>query len=130
VLLVVASTVATVIVQPNIVANLRGRPWTAIFAIGTIAGIALSAVLARRGQRMRAFHASSLAIASLFACACVGVHPYGLIARIPERSVLAVDAAADFYALGVGLAWWVPGMTAVVAYSIFAHRRLLNGAAH
>jgi cytochrome d ubiquinol oxidase subunit II len=114
--LALAATIATFRVQPGVAAGLTTRPWTAALAIGAAAGL----IASRRG----AFLASSVSVACLFGCACIGVYPYGLVARVASRSVLAADAAADPYALGVGLAWWIPGMAAVVAYSIVAHRRL------
>lgn len=127
-LLCLLTSLATFSVQPNVLANLRARPWTGLFAIVGFGGLAASALFAQRSAHAHAFRASSAAIVGLFGCACVAVHPYGLLARIPSRSVLAAAAAADPYALGVGLAWWVPGMAVVIGYSVFAHRRL--GASH
>lgn len=129
VLLVAACSLATFHVQPNIVASLRAHPLEGLFPVAAAGALAWSELAARRERYARAFQASSVALVGLIACACAGVHPYGLVARVPSRSVLLADAAADAYALGVGLVWWVPGMTAVVAYSIFAHRRLLHRAA-
>jgi cytochrome d ubiquinol oxidase subunit II len=130
--LIALTTVLSFALQPNLGASLAARPWTAIFAIVAAAGLWLAmrppasdpAAQARRA--LRAFHGSSAALAGLFGCACAGIHPYGLLARIPSRSVLASDAAASPYALGVGLAWWVPGMLVVVGYSFFVQRRLLD----
>jgi len=127
-LLAVLATVATFAVQPNVARSLGGHPYGVVFGIVAFGGIAFSAIAARRARFARAFQASSAALVGLFACACLGIHPYGVIARIPSRSVLLQDAAAAPYSLGVGLAWWVPGMAAVVAYSIYAHRRLGRGA--
>ncbi len=127
-LLAVLATVATFAVQPNVARSLGSHPYGVIFGIVAFGGIAVSATAARRGRFARAFHASSAALVGLFACACLGVHPYGVIARIPSRSIPLEDAAAAPYSLGVGLAWWVPGMAVVVAYSIYAHRRLGRGA--
>jgi cytochrome d ubiquinol oxidase subunit II len=124
--LILVASVATFRIQPNILTSLTTRPWTGVFGLLAMVGMIVSEVSARQGKHSRAFHGSSAALVGLFGCACVGVHPYGLVARIPSRSVLATDAAADAYALGVGLAWWLPGMILVVAYSIFAHRRLLG----
>jgi cytochrome d ubiquinol oxidase subunit II len=129
--LALIASIATFQVQPHVLSGLSARPWTAVFALGAGAGLGLSGFFARTSTpraRERAFWASSVALAALFACACVGVHPYGLLARVASRSVLASEAAADPYALIVGLAWWLPGMGGVVAYSVFAHRRLLAGA--
>jgi cytochrome d ubiquinol oxidase subunit II len=119
--LAVASTVASFAVQPN--ARAFGAP-VLLSATLALAGLVLSVVWARRDSRARAFHGSSLALVGLMGCAFGAVHPYGLLARVPERSVLLVDGAAAPYALGVGLCWWLPGMALVVGYMLFAHRRL------
>ncbi|MBX3226412.1 MAG: cytochrome d ubiquinol oxidase subunit II [Labilithrix sp.] len=113
------ATFATFRIQPNVIAGLAARPWTAVFGLLAAGGTALSARLA--GEN--AYRASSATLIGLFGCACVGVYPYGLVARIASRSVLAADAAAEPYGLTIGLAWWLPGMALVVAYSTYAHRR-------
>lgn len=97
-----------------------------MFAGVALLGVVGSWLLARRGSFENAFRASSVGLVGFFAAACIGVHPYGLVARVAERSVLLKDAAADGGSLAAGLAWWLPAMTGVVAYSIFAHRRLLR----
>ncbi len=128
--LVVSATAATFHVQPNALHAIATRPWTAIFGVAGVVAFVDSALSARRGHLTRAFYASSVVLAGLFACACVAVYPYGLLARSPAQSILASDVAADPYALGVGLAWWLPGMTAVALYSVFAHRRLVRATHH
>jgi cytochrome d ubiquinol oxidase subunit II len=120
--LVLLASIATFRVQPNVGAGLAARPWTAALALGAAAGLLVS----RASDRKLAFRASSAAVASLFGCACIGVYPYGLVARVASLSVLAADAAADPHALGVGLAWWIPGMSLVITYSIAVQRRLLR----
>jgi cytochrome d ubiquinol oxidase subunit II len=121
-----ATTVATFFVQPNAVANVHARAWVTIFPAVAVGAMALSAHYGRTNRPRRAFRASSATLVGLFGSACASVHPYGLLARDPSRSVLATEAAASPYALGVGLAWWLPGMAIVIAYSILAHRRLLH----
>jgi cytochrome bd-type quinol oxidase subunit 2 len=80
----------------------------------------------RRGASGSAFGASCALVAGLFGCAAAGIHPYGLIARDPSRSVLAKSLAADPYAMKIALIWWLPGMTSVIAYFVFVHRRLAS----
>jgi cytochrome d ubiquinol oxidase subunit II len=127
-LLAIAASVSTFAVQPNVLASLGARPWMGVFGLVAIAGTVVSALPS--SSRDNAFRGSSAALAGLFGCACVGLHPYGLLARVPSRSVLAADAAAGSYALGAGLVWWIPGMALVIAYSVFAHRRLLRPDRH
>ncbi len=116
--LALVATGATFRVQPRSVAS-----WTTALAAVAALGWVGSALAARAGRHHRAFQASAAALVGLFGCACAGVYPHGLVARVASRSILLADAAAEPYALGVGLAWWLPGMAAVVAYSAYAHRR-------
>lgn len=116
------ATFATFRIQPNVPAGLTARPWMAIFGVLAVVGT----VFTTRGTDENRFRGSSATLVGLFACACVGVYPYGLVARIAGRSVLAADAAADGYGLGMGLCWWLPGMALVVGYSTYAHRRFFG----
>ena len=125
--LALATTIATFQAQPNVLVNLRARPYEGLLGAAALLGMVSSVVFAQRGRFERAFQGSALALVGLFGSACAAVHPFGLVARIPSRSVVLADAAAAPYALGVGLAWWLPGMAAVIAYSVFAHRRLASG---
>jgi cytochrome d ubiquinol oxidase subunit II len=77
VILPAVATLATFRIQSNVATGLHDRPWTAIFGIVAAAGLAVSAL--KKGEA--AFRASSTALVGLFACACVGVYPYGLLAR-------------------------------------------------
>jgi cytochrome d ubiquinol oxidase subunit II len=129
VVLPLVATAATFLVQGNAMANLRVRPWISVFGVLAAAGTVVSALPSDRADKAnkeRAFRGSCAALAGLFGCACVGVYPFGLLARVPERSVLAEDAAAGPHGLSAGLAWWLPGMALVVVYSAYAHRRLLR----
>jgi cytochrome d ubiquinol oxidase subunit II len=123
IILPAVATFATFRIQPNVSASLTARPWIGIFELFAVAGTIVSA---RAKDEENRFRASSVLLVSLFACACVGVYPYGLLARDPASSILARDAAAEDYGLGVGLAWWLPGMILVIAYSTYAHRRFFG----
>jgi cytochrome bd-type quinol oxidase subunit 2 len=122
--LAVLASVVTFEVQPHIVPELTAHPWTVIFPLTAGAGAIGSRVFSRRGEAARAFGASCALVAGLFGCAAAGIHPYGLIARDPSRSMLAETLAADPYAMKVALMWWLPGMALVIAYFVFVHRRL------
>jgi cytochrome d ubiquinol oxidase subunit II len=118
------ASLATFHVQPHVMPELLAHPWTAVFPVTAAFGAAGAHVFRRRAQPARAFGASCAFLAGLFGCACAGIHPYGLIARNPARSVLAQSMAADRYAMEVALMWWLPGMALVTAYFIVVHRRL------
>lgn len=118
---------ATFVVQPNVLVQLRAHAWLAAFPIVAAAGAVASRVMLRRGRRGAAFAGSCALLAGLFACACAGIHPYGLLARDPSRSMLASSMAADAYAMKVALLWWVPGMMLVLGYFALVHRALARG---
>lgn len=122
--LAVLASLVTFKVQPHIVPELTAHPWTIVFPIAAVAGAVGARLFAKRGEDARAFGASCALVAGLFGCAVAGIHPYGLIARDPARSMLAESLAADPYAMKVALMWWLPGMGLVVAYFVFVHRRL------
>ena len=124
--LVLVASIATFAIQPNVAATLRVRPYFAVAGVVAAAGLATSVWAGRQRRSELAFRSSSAAVAGLFAAACVAVYPYGVLARVPERSILAADGAASAYGLGVALVWWIPGMTLVLAYTLFAHRRWLR----
>ena len=57
--------------------------------------------------------------------AAFGVYPLLLPASTGPALSLTIDkAAAGSYGLHIGLAWWIPGMFLVAAYTIFTYRRL------
>jgi cytochrome d ubiquinol oxidase subunit II len=114
-LLAVVTTVATFRVRPDLGFG-SGR--------GAFAAVALAGLVLSWWPRF-GFRASSAALVGLFGEACASVHPFGLVARVASRSIRAADVAAEPHALQVGLVWWLPGMAAVIAYSIVAHRKLL-----
>jgi cytochrome bd ubiquinol oxidase subunit II len=52
------------------------------------------------------------------------VFPYVLPASTdPALGLTLGHAAAEPYALQVGLAWWIPGMVLVAAYFFFVYRQ-------
>jgi cytochrome bd-type quinol oxidase subunit 2 len=101
------------------------RPYFAVAGLAAMGGLGLSLWAGFLRRSKLAFRSSCVAVAGLFACACVAVYPYGVIARVPSLSILAADGAASTYGLSVALGWWLPGMSLVVAYTFFAHRRWL-----
>ena len=56
--------------------------------------------------------------------AAFGVYPLLLPAGTdPALSLTINNAAAGSYGLGIGLAWWLPGMLLASGYAIFTYRR-------
>jgi cytochrome d ubiquinol oxidase subunit II len=124
IVLLAVVTVATLAVQPLVLASLRGRPWGAAFPAMSLAALAFAARSLFAKKLERAFWGSSAFVAALFASAAFGVYPYVLPARVASRG-LTVDAAkTSSYALTTGLGWWLPGMAIAVGYFVFTYRKL------
>jgi len=129
-------TWATIEVQPQVSAQLVGRPWGFAFPALAVAGFLGIRRFARRGRPARAFLASCLLLAGLVASAAFGIYPYLLPSNGGAGPGLSVhDTAAPRYGLGVGLAWWSVGMALVAVYFAVLYRRFggkvrLEDAAH
>lgn len=118
-------TLFTLGIQPLVFRNLAERPWGSVFPAAAVAGLLLARALSRRRSDLGAFLASSAYLAGMMASAAFGVYPYVLPAvGEPERGLSAAAAAAGAYGLGVGLAWWIPGMLLVTLYFWIVYRRL------
>ena len=55
--------------------------------------------------------------------AVFGIYPYVLPSNTdPKLGLTIASAQTAPYGLSVALAWWIPGMILVVAYSVFIYR--------
>jgi cytochrome d ubiquinol oxidase subunit II len=120
---VVAITTASFRVQPHIANSFVDRPWGYIFAALALIGLIGMLVLSRRQEDLKAFLASSLFIAAMLASAAFGVYPWLLPSNgDPALSLDIHKAASPPYALGIGLAWFIPGMLLVAGYFFYTYR--------
>jgi cytochrome bd ubiquinol oxidase subunit II len=68
--------------------------------------------------------ASASFLGAMLVTVAFSVFPYVLPASTdPALGLTLRHAAAEPYALQVGLAWWIPGMVLVAAYFFFVYRR-------
>ncbi len=113
-------TVATMIVQPQVLANLSAHPWGYVFPALALAGL----VGSRLGGEAKPFLASCAYIVGMLTSAAFGVFPYVLPANTdPALGLTVWNSATTHYGLAVGLAWWIPGMALVAGYTVFVHRQ-------
>lgn len=96
-------------------------------------GLALSAAGAHLAARvlaspLRAFLASSAALALGLAALAAALHPHGIPGPVGMDGLALEAHAASADALRVGLWWWLPGMAAVVLAFGWTYRRVLAGA--
>ena len=122
-LLTAAATIATLQVQPLVLYNLTTHVWGWVFPDLALAGLIAMLVFLLRGDDLRAFLSSCAFIAGMLTSAVFGIYPYVLPSNTdPKLGLTIASAQTAPYGLSVALAWWIPGMILVVAYSVFIYR--------
>ena len=117
-------TVASVMLQPNIMAEFRAHPWGVVFPLLALAGLAGMAIFGGRRRDLAGFLSSSVYLVGMLTSAAFGVFPYVLPSNVsPSDGLTVSSAAAAEYGLHIGLAWWIPGMLLALGYSVFVYRR-------
>jgi cytochrome d ubiquinol oxidase subunit II len=117
-------TAATFRVQPHVPARLREHPWGCVFPLLALGGLALLRLARGRAADRNAFLASCAYLAGMLSSAAFGLYPYVLPSNTdPALGLTVHNAAAPAYGLGVGLAWWIPGMALAAGYSVFVYHR-------
>src|SRR5205823_1600145 len=79
-------------------------------------------VLGARGHDGRALVASGVYLAAMLASSAFAIYPDVLPATDPANSLTVTNAAAPFYGLVVGLAWWCLGMLLAAVYFVLIYR--------
>jgi len=118
-------TAATFAVQPQAPASLSARPWSVVFPLLSVGGIALIWMkLRREGGELAAFLGSCLFIGGLLTSAANSVYPYVLPARPDAALSLTIsNASTSHYGQAVALWWWLPALALTTAYFVFLFRR-------
>jgi cytochrome d ubiquinol oxidase subunit II len=116
---VVAITLASFQVQPNIRQSFAARPWGYVLPLLALAGLAGVKLLRGRG----AFLASCLFITGMLTSAAFGVYPYVLPSSgDPALGLTVTNSAAAPYGLATGLVWFIPGMLLATGYFVYTYR--------
>ncbi len=119
-LLTAIVTWATFRVQPLVPFSFAARPWGYVFPAIAILGLSLA--LAK--QERRAFAGSCVFLLAMMASVAFGIYPNVLPAVGNGGPNLTIyNTATGRYGLGVGLAWWLPGMALAMGYAVFMYRR-------
>jgi cytochrome d ubiquinol oxidase subunit II len=122
--LTIVVTIATFTIQPHVPRRLGDQAWGYLFPAIALGGLLATRWLGSRGADFSAFLASSGYLTGMLASVAFGLYPYVLPSSIdPSLSLTVHNSAAPAYGLRVGLAWWVPGMLLVTAYTAFVYRR-------
>ncbi len=123
--LVVVTTAATFVVQPLASSAIAARPYLLVFPLAAAGLLGLAVFELGRGRAERAFSASSGFLAAMLASAASTLYPFVLPSAGAASAGLTVEnASTTDYALGVGLAWWIPGTLLASAYFVRNYRKL------
>jgi cytochrome d ubiquinol oxidase subunit II len=122
-MLTVALTAASFAIQPHLAERFGAAPWGLVFPAISVTGL-LGIRWARAADaELRAFLFSCAYLLGMLTSAAFGMYPYLLPASTDERLSLTIhNAAADRYGLGVGLAWWIPGMILASGYGLYTYK--------
>jgi cytochrome d ubiquinol oxidase subunit II len=105
--------------QPHLAESFGTRPWGYLLPVLAAAGL----LLMRFWKGRAAFYASCALIAAMLASAAFGMYPYVLPSNAdPALSLTIQNTAASPYGLGVGLVWFIPGITLAAIYFIYTYR--------
>jgi len=121
--LTVLTTAMTLMVQPQVGANLRLHLWGSMFPVTSITALAGAWIFLRRAQDLRAFLCSCGFITGMLASAALGLYPYVLPSSGDPSLGLTIErTAAGPYGLRMGLMWWIPGVLLAAGYFVFLYR--------
>lgn len=122
-IITVVTTLASGLVQPQLLQNVSRYPIGVVLPLLAFAGLVGMRLLVERSEQ-RAFVASCLFLFGLILSAAFAIFPYALPARIAGRELTLAAAAAQSSTLTVMLCWWLPGVLIAVSYSYFIYTRL------
>jgi cytochrome bd ubiquinol oxidase subunit II len=118
-----ALTAASFAIQPHLSERFASAPWGFVFPTMPIVGLLGIRWSRSTANELRAFLFSCSYLLGMLTSAAFGVYPYLLPASTDARFSLTIrNAAADRYGLGIGLAWWIPGMILAAGYAVYTYR--------
>lgn len=126
VVLLIAVTLASFAIQPQLRARLEAYPLGYLLPILALIALASVFVFTRTPQReLHAFLSSCLFIGAMMLNVAHGLFPYVLPAyRQPDAGLTIYNSAAPEHGLRIGLAWWIPGIVLTIGYFVYTYRRL------
>jgi cytochrome d ubiquinol oxidase subunit II len=115
----------TFVVQPHILQSFAERPWSAIFpliALGGLAGIFIFSK--RKNAEGRAFAASCAYIVGMLTSVVSGLFPYVLPSNGDAAKGLTVyNTSNEISTMQMGIIWCLPGLILAVCYSMVIFRK-------
>jgi cytochrome bd ubiquinol oxidase subunit II len=120
--LAILGTIATFVVQPQLITNFLGYPWGFIFPVIALVGFVGVIVFNFRQQDLAVFFASCAFIVGMLTSAAFGIFPMLLPGVNRTYSLTIQNASASQYGQTVGLIWWIFGILLATIYFIFTYR--------
>jgi cytochrome bd ubiquinol oxidase subunit II len=117
-------SVASAKVQALVPQALTQNPCLWVFPAAAVGGLAASHLALSKGRGFAAWAGSAVFLAGLLCCAAGGLYPTLLPSLGQGQSLTVANSASSAYALGMGLAWWGPGIALACAYFIALYRSL------
>lgn len=116
----VVALIATSIIRPTIWDNYGTSWWGYLFPAAGLLGWVGGFYFQRKEDDAKAFIASSIFIAGMAASTAFGLFPNLLPASTDSIFNLTIhNTAASAYGLGIGLVWWIIGVTIAVGYFVY-----------
>jgi cytochrome d ubiquinol oxidase subunit II len=117
------SLIATLNVRPQVMDNFRLRVWGWLIPMLVLASLAAMRFYQAKGRDVAAFFSSTAYLTGMLGGAAFAMYPTLLPASTdPAYSLTIYNAKTGAYSLGVGLVWWLIGMTLAVGYFVFLYR--------
>ncbi len=122
VVLVVASTAATLLLGPGMGQNFRLYPLSLVFPLLTLIGL-MGGFLCRRNHDRGAFRSSTAVIIGLLTSAAMTAFPNLLASTLdPSYNLTVYNASSSPHALLASFIANIVGMIGVIVYSTYVHR--------
>jgi len=122
-LLLVAVTVATMRVQPALLASFARRPWAWPAALASVGGLGGAWWASSRGRDRAVFFGSAAFLAGLLVATACALFPVLLRSTVAASfDVTAFSAATGRRGLLLGLTWWIPALLLAVGYFAYLFR--------
>ena len=120
-------TIASFAIQPHLALSFVTMPLGLVFPALALAGLLGSITFLLRQKEGSAFLASCLYIVGMLTSVVFGVFPNVLPSNSdPNLSLTVANASAPDYGLGVGIAWFIPGILLAAAYFTFLYRKFFG----
>ncbi|QBD77944.1 cytochrome d ubiquinol oxidase subunit II [Ktedonosporobacter rubrisoli] len=120
--LTVLSTIATFLIQHQILASFQARPWGVIFPLLAFIGLIGTFLFNLSGRDLPALFSSGAFIVGMLASSAFGLYPLVLPAVNPAYSLTISNAAGSLYGQTVGLVWWLIGIALAILYFVLTYR--------